>query len=191
MCKILETPILKNICEQLSWTKFYETEFPCEQKKKISYNLWNKTYHSSFEIIYFTVFAATKPRSEPGFVARLGLPYFAELPFVDFVQWAGSAAFPELQDHCFLSICFGSTSTFFKSLYNTFNKFSFSETTSPRGSALMRLVKWPLRPRAATANSSQLFKLFKLLATFWFWLLFPYLQIYFQINPCSPFLSSY
>ena len=32
-----------------------------------------------------TVFATTKPRSEPGVVARLGLPDFAELGFVDFV----------------------------------------------------------------------------------------------------------
>ena len=43
-------------------------EFSCEQKKKIQYDLWNKIYHSSFEIHYFTVFTATsitKPRSEP------------------------------------------------------------------------------------------------------------------------------
>ena len=40
---------------------------------------------SSLEIHYFTVFATTKPRSEPAVVARLGLPDFAELEFVDFV----------------------------------------------------------------------------------------------------------
>ena len=35
---------------------------------------------------YFTAFAATKPRSEPAVVARLGLPDFVELVFVDFVE---------------------------------------------------------------------------------------------------------
>ena len=34
---------------------------------------------------YFTVFATTKSRSEPAVVARLGLPDFAELGFVEFV----------------------------------------------------------------------------------------------------------
>ena len=40
---------------------------------------------SSLEIHYFTVFAMTKPRCKPSVVARLGLPDFAELGFVDFV----------------------------------------------------------------------------------------------------------
>ena len=40
---------------------------------------------SSLEIHYFTVFATTKPRCKPSVVARLGLPDFAELGFVDFV----------------------------------------------------------------------------------------------------------
>ena len=31
------------------------------------------------------VFAATKPRSEPAIVARLGFPDFAKLAFVNFV----------------------------------------------------------------------------------------------------------
>ena len=31
------------------------------------------------------VFAATKPKSEPAVVARLGMPDFAKLPFVDFL----------------------------------------------------------------------------------------------------------
>ena len=60
-------------------------EFSCEQKKKIQYNLWNKIEHSSYEIHYFTVFATAKLRSEPAVVARLGVPDFAELGFVDFV----------------------------------------------------------------------------------------------------------
>ena len=32
-----------------------------------------------------TVFTATKPRSEPAVVARLGIPDFAKLTFVDFL----------------------------------------------------------------------------------------------------------
>ena len=32
-----------------------------------------------------TVFAATKPRSEPAVVARLGMLDFAKLPFADFL----------------------------------------------------------------------------------------------------------
>ena len=32
-----------------------------------------------------TVFTATKPRSEPAVVARLGMPDFAKLTFVDFL----------------------------------------------------------------------------------------------------------
>ena len=39
---------------------------------------------SSFGINH-TVFAATKPRSEPTVVARLGMSDFAKLPFVDFL----------------------------------------------------------------------------------------------------------
>ena len=36
-------------------------------------------------LTHFAVFAARKPRSGPAIVARLGLPGFAELAFVDFV----------------------------------------------------------------------------------------------------------
>ena len=32
-----------------------------------------------------TVFTATKPRSDPAVVARLGMPDFAKLTFVDFL----------------------------------------------------------------------------------------------------------
>ena len=97
--------ILKNSCKNFSM-KFLEVnnflrnylhyftkeveqnfmkEFSCEQKKKIQYNLWNKIRHSSLEMHYFTVLTTTKPRSESAVVARLGLPDFAELLFVDFV----------------------------------------------------------------------------------------------------------
>ena len=44
----------------------------------------------------------------------------------------------------------------------------------------MKVVKWSLRPRTVTANSSQMFNIGYI----------PYLRIYFHLYPCSPLLSS-
>ena len=71
---------------------------------------------------------------------------------------------------------------------------SFSESSSPPMLVpltshlafdwylFMRVVAWSLRLRAVAAH-------FWHLSIFCFWLFFPYLQIYFQKNACSPFLS--
>ena len=47
--------------------------------KSLKQNLTQLTW-----IHYFTVFATTKPISEPAVVARLGLPDISEFGFVDF-----------------------------------------------------------------------------------------------------------
>ena len=61
---------------------------------------------SCSHINYFTVFAATKPRSESAVAARLELSDFPELAFIDFVSLAGYIlSFPSFHFiFCFLQV---------------------------------------------------------------------------------------
>ena len=45
----------------------------------------SETKSNTVHLKYTTVFSTAKPRSEPAVAARLGLPDFAELGFVNFV----------------------------------------------------------------------------------------------------------
>ena len=78
-------PTTASVFSQRNSTKFYETEFSSEQKKRLNTISETKPNTVQLTINYFTVFAATKPKSEPAVVERLGLSDFAELAFADFV----------------------------------------------------------------------------------------------------------
>ena len=124
-------------------------EFLVNKRKRFNTISDTKT-NSSLKIHYFTVCARAKPRSEPPVVARLGLPDFTELMGLLILH----------NKRLFLSICFISTFTFFKSLCQVLKKLlplTFCLVFDLY--LFMKVVKLSLRPLPFTANSSQLFKL--------------------------------